>query len=262
MIPRTTRKIPKTLTVKNKVVIVVGMAAATATRKTTTPKPTTTPKKTITAKATTNPPSPLPPTSRLEFHPRGNKLLAMVALEEAIKARDLQQALNLVASDPSLCSNQTSMGVSVLMMALYFELPQLARAIQANLTHLTFFESAAMGDLSAVQQAVAADLNQRNAFSPDGFTVLGLAIFFRQPQVAQWLIEAGADVNLPAANARKVAPIPAACARNDLDTLRLLIAAGANPDLAQEGGFTVRQAIATNNQKMEAMLRAAGATLA
>lgn len=187
----------------------------------------------------------------------------MVALTEAIKARDLLQALNLVASDPSLCSNQTSMGVSVLMMALYFELPELARAIQANLTHLTFFESAAMGDLSAVQQAVDADPNQRNAFSPDGFTVLGLAIFFRQSQVAQWLIEAGADVNLPAANARKVAPIHAACARNDLYTLRLLIAAGANPVLAQEGGFTLlRQAIATNNQEMETMLRAAGATLA
>jgi len=120
-----------------------------------------------------------------------------------------------------------------------------------------------MGDFSAVQQAVDADPNQRNAFSPDGFTVLGLAIFFRQSQVAQWLIEAGADVNLPAANARKVAPIHAACARNDLYTLRLLIAAGANPDLAQEGGFTpLRQAIATNNQEMETMLRAAGATLA
>ena len=99
-----------------------------------------------------------------------------------------------------------------------------------------------------------------NAFAPDGFTVLGLAIFFRQPALARYLILNGADVNLPAANARKVAPIHAACARQDLDTLKLLLDHSANPDLEQEGGFTaLKAARQIGNKSMEKLLLNAGA---
>ena len=51
--------------------------------------------------------------------------------------------------------------------------------------------------------------------SPDGFTPLGLSVFFRQPDVARLLVEAGADVDAKASNTLQVAPIHAAVARSD-----------------------------------------------
>ncbi len=152
------------------------------------------------------------------------------------------------------------MGVSMLMLALYYELPEVAMAIRAQLPKLTFFEAAAIGDAGTVQAHIRETPDDVNAFSPDGFTVLGLAVFFRQPAIARFLIAAGADVNLPANNARKVAPIHAACARQDYETLALLLEHGANPDAAQEGGSTpLKEAVHRGDQRLEAMLRGAGA---
>lgn len=183
-----------------------------------------------------------------------------MTLEEAIGKRDGAAALATLEQDPGQCEKATSAGVSMLMWALYHELPEVASAIRAKRPAVTFFEAAAMGELAAVREAVASEPALVDGYAPDGFTVLGLAIFFRQPAVARYLIEAGADVNLPARNARKVAPIHAACARLDLEILRLLLARGANPDAAQEGGFTpLRQAVSTGNAELEAILRGAGA---
>ena len=185
----------------------------------------------------------------------------MISLEEAIEKRDVAQSLETLKDDPQQVKAPTKLGVSMLMLALYFELPEVAKAIRAHMPTLTFFEAAAMGELDAVKKSVEADAKMVDAFAPDGFTVLGLTIFFRQPEVATYLMDAGADVNLAAANARKVAPVHAACARQDLSMLKRLLDKGADPDAAQEGGFTaLRAAIQTGNVEMEALLRSAGAT--
>ena len=184
----------------------------------------------------------------------------MISLEEAIKQRNTSAALAALEADPSQAECPTQQGVSMLMLALYYEVPEIAAAIRTRLSQLSFFEAAAMGEVDQVRAAVEADPVMVNAFAPDGFTVLGLAIFFRQPVLARYLILNGADVNLPAANARKVAPIHAACARQDLDTLKLLLDHSANPDLGQEGGITALKAARQScNKEMEELLLKAGA---
>ncbi|MCX6610697.1 MAG: ankyrin repeat domain-containing protein [Acidobacteria bacterium] len=184
----------------------------------------------------------------------------MISLEEAIEQRNPAAALAALEANPAEAGSPTRMGVSPLMLALYYEVPDVAAAIRTRLNELSFFESAAMGELDPVRAAVEANPALVNAFAPDGFTVLGLAIFFRQPALARYLILNGADVNLPAANARKVAPIHAACARQDLDTLKLLLDHAANPDLEQEGGFTpLKAARQSGNKTMEELLLNAGA---
>lgn len=184
----------------------------------------------------------------------------MISLEEAIERRNPEAALAALEANPALAESPTRMGVSMLMLALYYEVPEVAAAIRARLSELSYFEAAAMGELNQVRTAVEAAPSMVNAFAPDGFTVLGLAIFFRQPALARYLILNGADVNLPAANARKVAPIHAACARQDLDTLKLLLDHSANPDLEQEGGFTaLKAARQIGNKSMEKLLLNAGA---
>ncbi len=184
----------------------------------------------------------------------------MISLEEALKQRNPSAALATLEANSSQAECPTQQGVSMLMLALYYEIPEIAAAIRSKLSQLSFFEAAAMGEIDQVRAAVEADPGMVNAFAPDGFTVLGLAIFFRQPALARYLILNGADVNLPAANERKVAPIHAACARQDLETLQLLLDHSANPDLRQEGGFTaLRAARQIGNKEMEELLLKAGA---
>jgi ankyrin repeat protein len=184
----------------------------------------------------------------------------MIPLEEAIEKRDAALALEILQTDPAQANAPTRLGVPMLMLALYYELPQVAAAIRTHRDTISFFEAASMGELDAVASTIQADPQLVNAYAPDGFTVLGLAIFFRQPAIARLLIEAGADVNLPANNARKVAPIHAACARQDLVTLRLLLERGADPDARQEGGSSpLSEAIRAGNAELEALLRSAGA---
>jgi ankyrin repeat protein len=185
----------------------------------------------------------------------------MLTLEEAIQKRDLDAALECLRLDPAQVHSKTSMGVSILLLALYHELPELARAIRLQLAELSFFEAAAMGEAESIAKAIRRDPALVNAFAPDGYPVLGLAIFFRQPDLASFLIDHGADVNLRANNPSRLAPIHAACARKDLTTLELLLSKGANPNARDQGGFSpLDHAKASGNDAMEAILREAGAS--
>jgi ankyrin repeat protein len=74
--------------------------------------------------------------------------------------------------------------------------------------------------------------------SDDGFPALGLAIFFRHPEIARFLVDRGADVNEPAQNPQKVAPVHAAAAAQDRETMRLLLERGADVNARQQMDYT------------------------
>ncbi len=107
-----------------------------------------------------------------------------------------------------------------------------ARLLAAK-TSLTFFGACIVGDVAAVRRALARgqDVDQ---LSPDGFTPLGLAIFFRRTEVARLLIDAGADVRLRSRNALQVAPIHSAVARGDVAMLQTSLLRGADPNQTQQ----------------------------
>ena len=63
-------------------------------------------------------------------------------------------------------------------------------------------------------------------------------IFFRHPDVAKFLIDRGADVNAVAENAQRVAPVHAAAAVCDRQTMQLLLARGADANAKQQMDVT------------------------
>jgi ankyrin repeat protein len=96
--------------------------------------------------------------------------------------------------------------------------------------------------------------------SADGYPPLGLAIFFRQPDVAKFLIECGADVNAAADNQQRVAPLHAAAAVGDRETMKLLLERGADPNARQQVDFTpLHGAASRGDVEMAKMLIAHGA---
>ena len=74
--------------------------------------------------------------------------------------------------------------------------------------------------------------------SADGFTPLHLACFFGHAHIVARLIDHHADVDAVAENPSQVRPLHSAAARNDAALVRQLLASGADPNVAQHGGWT------------------------
>lgn len=154
-------------------------------------------------------------------------------LFDAIGRNDVVSVDKLVAANPGLLSQRDEAGTSPLSFAAYVENQALTQHLLAARGVPDFYEAAITGDLPVIRAALAAgqDIEER---APDGFTALGLAVFFRQPEAARVLIDAGADVNARATNAFQVGPVHAAVAREDLATLELLLQRGADPNATQQ----------------------------
>jgi ankyrin repeat protein len=145
------------------------------------------------------------------------------------------------------------------MWAVYNGKSDIARLL-ASRTPVTFHEACALGDIDRVRTMLDADPSLLNAHAPDGFPPVGLAIFFRQPAVARMLIERGADVAAPADNPMRVAPVHAAAAACDRDTMRLLLERGADPNAKQQMDYTpLHGAASRGDVEMAKMLIARGA---
>ena len=120
-----------------------------------------------------------------------------------------------------------------LMFAAYMEREEILSFISSRQETFNFFEVCVIGNDQKVRHflRLGQDINEHAA---DGFTALGLAVFFRQKIVARLLIDSGADVNLVADNDFHVAPIHAAVARHDVAMIEILLLQGADPNKEQQ----------------------------
>ena len=151
-------------------------------------------------------------------------------------------------------------GVSALLTAVYRGDSAAVAAILAGGPELNIFEASAVGDAARVRALVDADPTLVRAFAPDGFHPLGLAAFFKHPEVVILLIAAGADVSAPSRNGMKVTALHSAIAGQDRESTLALIAAGADVNVAQQDAFTALHEAAQNGDReiVDALL-AAGA---
>lgn len=153
-----------------------------------------------------------------------------------------------------------SENVTPILMALYQGKPEEARLLAERASQLTFGEAAALGDLERVRTLLADDPSLLDSRTADGYPPLGLAIFFRQPHVARFLIEQGADVNAAADNPQRVAPLHAAAAVQDRESMALLLARGADPNAKQQLDYTpLHGAASRGDVDMAKLLLAHGA---
>ncbi|HET8796317.1 MAG TPA: ankyrin repeat domain-containing protein [Thermoanaerobaculia bacterium] len=183
----------------------------------------------------------------------------MSELTEAIRNGDAAKVASLLDADPDAASTAEN-GTTPLMLAIYLGKPEIAQLLAGRSPSISFHELCALGDLDRARQLLAADRSLLDRRSADGFPPLGLAIFFRHPELARWLIEEGADVNAAAENAQRVAPLHAAAAVCDRETARLLLERGADPRARQQGDYTpLHGAASRGDVELGNMLLARGA---
>ncbi len=188
-------------------------------------------------------------------------IMSETALFKAIRGGAADDVAGLLETDAALASAVDETGVSALMQALYHRQLDIARQIRTHRKQLDLFEAAALGDLDEVRRMLdgGADVGRK---SPDGFTALGLAGFFNRPEVAVALIQTGAEVMDRSDNPMQVAAIDSAAAAGAMEVVEVLLAAGADPNSRQSGGYTpLMNAANQGNLRLAQRLLAAGADL-
>jgi ankyrin repeat protein len=178
---------------------------------------------------------------------------------DAIRKGDDGAVRALLASDPKLAAARNADGATPALWAAYTRHPELAATVLAG-RDPDFFEACALGNIERASTLLARDPKLTGAYSADGFTPLGLAVFFGHEEIARQLVAAGADVNRPSRNAIHVAPLHSAVESGSLALLNLLLEHGAQPDAVEFLGATpLHSAAARGNRRMVERLLAAGA---
>jgi ankyrin repeat protein len=178
----------------------------------------------------------------------------------AIDAGNVGGVESILDADPSAGAARDGNGVSALMRALYRFDPDLVEIVRARAGAFDVFESAALGALDRLRGVLDDDPSSATAYSGDGFTALHFAAFFGHPEAASLLIERGAEVDAFGRGWMTGTALHSGVSRLQSEVARILIEAGANPDVRQSGGWTPLHAAAMNGDLASVeLLLAAGA---
>jgi uncharacterized protein len=176
------------------------------------------------------------------------------------------EVADAVQDDPSLARAHDASGVSALIWSIYTGQTLVRDSLRAELAHqhadLDIFEAAATGDTVRIGAILDAEPQAVHSYSVDGWTPLHLAAAFATPEAVQLLLQHGAKVDAIARNPQANQPLHAALALSrDPETIKLLLAAGADPNARQAGGFTPLFSAATANRRdLAELLIAQGAS--
>jgi uncharacterized protein len=178
---------------------------------------------------------------------------------ELIKAGNSRELRSVLENDPALLEQKAG-GVSLLQFAAYCRNQGAIAVLRSFKSHLDAWEAATLGELQMLKERLGQNKSVLSEFSPDGFTLLGLACYFGHREVVRFLLEAGADPNVASTNAFRVAPLHSASAISDIEIAALLIEAGADVNAKQNQGVTPLHSAAHNGQtRLAELLIANGA---
>ena len=181
-------------------------------------------------------------------------------LFEAIEAGDVGGADTMLDADPALANARDASDVSALMRALYRFDEALTETVKRRVDTLDIFEAAAFGDLDRLSELLTDEPSLVNSYSGDGFTALHFAAFFGRHEAAALLIERGAEVDAFGRGWMTGTAMHSAVSRLHADVVRILLDAGANPNVRQSAGWTPLHAAAMNGDLASVeLLLAAGA---
>lgn len=157
-------------------------------------------------------------------------------LETYIENNQLDEIVALLSQKPQLATQHTSHQISPMLLACYYKKMDIANAIAEFMPSLNIFDACAIGKFDDLTLLIFKDPKAINEYSADGFTPLGLACYFGHEEIARFLVLKGAEVNLPSKNGFNVFPIHSAVANNSYNIAKILLEAGAYPNVCQKSG--------------------------
>ncbi len=179
--------------------------------------------------------------------------MSLSLLEEYIETGDSLAIDDLLNGNPNLGKQRTSHDISPLLLACYYNKPQIVRVILKHLDELTIHEAAAAGLLEQVQAMIENTPRLLDEISDHGFTPLGIATHFGKEDVVRFLLSKGADANIQSQNGYNVYPLHAAISSNFENIAKMLIEAGAEVNVFQ-ASRTSPLHIASQNGNIELII--------
>ncbi len=156
----------------------------------------------------------------------------------AIRERDSSSVRAILDADSSLLASTGPGGESLVLYARYVSAIDLIAMLQ-HTRALDAHEAAALGDVDALRNALAADADVASRHSNDGWTPLHLAAFFGHDAIADVLIARGAPLDLLSTNSTRNTALHAAIAgATNAALVARLVNAGANVRARGEAGIT------------------------
>ncbi|HYL93196.1 MAG TPA: ankyrin repeat domain-containing protein [Alphaproteobacteria bacterium] len=178
----------------------------------------------------------------------------------AVGKGDVQRVTEMLRTAPSLVSVADARGNTAVMLALYTGHRDVAQVIASQRRQFNLFEAAALGNAEQVEKLLKASPQKINDYSLDGFTALHLAAYFGQTATLRELVAAGADLNLYSHNGLHASPLQSAAAARQLESVRILLEAGADVNCHGELDYTpLHEAAGSGQVQLIALLLAHGA---
>ena len=157
-------------------------------------------------------------------------------LETFIENNQIDEVIALLSQKPELANQTTSHQISPVLLACYYQKKELASKISEFVSELDIFDACAIGKVDNVSQLISKNTSLIASYSVDGFTPLGLACYFAHEEIVKFLIAKGAEVNIASKNGFNVFPIHSAVAANSFNITKMLLKAGAYPNVCQKSG--------------------------
>lgn len=175
----------------------------------------------------------------------------------------------MLTSDPALLHKTDPSGATPLMVAAYtrdgigFVRPEDNPAfvlIAARLPAPNLFEACLLNRSDLVRAAIAADPGQARAASQNGRTLLHYAAYAGDLEIIDALLDAGADIDAPAAGVFLSPPIVQAILGDRTAAVERLVARGARLDVRLDDGSTpLHEAAQLGRDEIVRILLRAGA---
>ncbi|SEM21073.1 Ankyrin repeat [bacterium A37T11] len=188
--------------------------------------------------------------------------MSLSLLEEYIETGNSRAIDELLNSAPNLINQKTSHDISPLLLACYYNKPQIVKIILKHSLEISIFEAASANLLERVAELIIENPSLVNSISDHGFSPLGLATHFGHEDIVRHLLLKGADPNLASQNGYNVFPIHAAIGSNFEGIAKMLIEAGAEVNVVQASRMTPLHAAAqSGNIEMIILLLENGARI-
>ncbi|NGF56123.1 ankyrin repeat domain-containing protein [Parapedobacter sp. SGR-10] len=164
--------------------------------------------------------------------------MSLTILEEYIETGNVHDLELLLSKDPDLVQQNTSHDISPLLLACYYHKSQIVQVLLKYIKTITIHEACATGLVQHVQMMIENKPEVVNEISAHGFTPLGIAAHFNKEDVVRLLLMHHADPNISSQNGYNSYPLHAALNNNNSNISKMLIEAGAEVNVSQNGRIT------------------------